>query len=272
MQYVDDGSGAPVLFVHGSPGGSDQGRLMGGFLVARGYRVISPSRPGYHGTPLTDGNATPEQQAEMELAVMEGLGIDQFALVCWSGGGASSYTLAARNPGRVSALVAIAAVSGPYTWERPKEESLLTGRFGAWLMKELSRHAPREVVKQLVSSEGDLDKGERGALVAQIWDDDAKREWALALMASITGDRRDGLRNDQLMFPKIGDLGLASITAPTLLVHATTDADVPISHSEHVATTIPGAELVRVEGGTHVSVWTDPGSAELQERIAGHIR
>jgi pimeloyl-ACP methyl ester carboxylesterase len=272
MQYLDEGSGAPVLFVHGSPGGSDQGSLMGGFLVAGGYRVVSPSRPGYHGTPLTDDNATPERQAEMELSVMDGLGIDRFAVACWSGGGASSYTLASHHPERVSAVAAIAAVSGPYTWEHPKQESMLTGRFGAWLMKELSRHAPREVVKQLVSSEGELDKDERRKLVGEIWDDEAKREWALALMASITGDRRDGLRNDQEQFPKIGDLGLASITAPTLLVHATTDADVPISHSEHAALTIPGAELVRVEGGTHVSVWTDPGSDDLQERIAGHLR
>jgi pimeloyl-ACP methyl ester carboxylesterase len=271
MQYLDDGRGAPVLFVHGSPGGSDQGRLMGAFLVARGYRVVSPSRPGYHGTPLTDDNAGPEQQAEMELALMDELGIDRFAVACWSGGGASSYTLVSRNPDRVTALAAIAAVSGPYKWEHPNEESMLTGRFGAWLMKELSRHVPREVVKQLVSSEGDLGKDERRKLVAQIWDDEAKREWALALMASITGDRRDGLRNDQRQFPKIGDLGLASITTPTLLVHATTDADVPISHSEHAANSIPGAELVRVEGGTHVSVWTDPGSDDLQARIAGHL-
>jgi pimeloyl-ACP methyl ester carboxylesterase len=271
MRYADDGAGAPLLFVHGSPGGCDQGRLMSAFLVARGFRVICPSRPGYHGTPLTDDNSTPDRQAEMELALMDVLGIDRFALACWSGGGASSYTLAARHPERVTSLAAIAAVSGPYNWDHPHEESMLSGRFGAWLMKVLSRHAPRDVVKEMVSSEGDLSKDERKELVAQIWDDDAKREWALGLMASITGDRRDGLRNDQEQFPKIADLGLASIAAPTLLVHATTDADVPFSHSEHAALAIPGAEFVRVEGGTHVSVWTDPTSDDLQEQIATHV-
>ena len=271
MQYLDDGEGAPVLFVHGSPGGCDQGKLMGAFLAARGFRVISPSRSGYHGTPLTDDNATPEQQGDMELALMEGLGIERFALACWSGGGPSSYTLAARNPDRVTALAAIAAVSGPYSWDHPHEESMLAGRFGAWLVKELSRHAPKDVVKELVSSEGDLSKDRRKELVEQIWEDEAKRAWSLALMASITGDRREGLHNDQAQYPKIADLGLAGIRTPTLLVHATTDADVPISHSEHAAAAIPGAELVRVDGGTHVSVWTDPASDDLQDRIAKHL-
>jgi pimeloyl-ACP methyl ester carboxylesterase len=272
MRYVEDGAGAPLLFVHGSPGGCDQGRLMGAFLAARGFRVISPSRPGYHGSPLSDENATPRAQAEMELALMDSLGVDRFALACWSGGGPSSYTLAARNPGRVTSMAAIAAVSGPYHWEHPHEESMLSGRFGAWLMKELSRHAPREVVKQMVASEGDLDKDDRKKLVEQIWDDDAKREWALGLMASITGDRHDGLRNDQQQFPEIGELALASISAPSLLVHATTDADVPVAHSEHAAATIPGADFVRLDGGTHVSVWTDPSSNDLQARIAEHLR
>jgi len=271
MQYLDDGEGMPVLFVHGSPGGCDQGQLMGAFLAARGFRVISPSRPGYHGTPLGDDNGTPEQQAEMELALMDGLGIDRFAIGCWSGGGPSSYTLTARHPDRVTALAAIAAVSGPYSWDHPHEESMLAGRFGAWLMKELSHHAPRDVVKELVSSEGDLSKDKRKELVGQIWNDETKRAWALALMASITGDRREGLRNDQAQYPKITDLGLADIDTPTLLVHATTDADVPVSHSEHAAATIPGAQLVTIDGGTHVSVWTDPASEALQQGIADHL-
>jgi pimeloyl-ACP methyl ester carboxylesterase len=38
MRYAEDGDGAPLLFVHGSPGGCDQGQLMGAFLVARGFR------------------------------------------------------------------------------------------------------------------------------------------------------------------------------------------------------------------------------------------
>jgi pimeloyl-ACP methyl ester carboxylesterase len=44
VEYIDSGQGKPVLFVHGSPGGCDQGAVMGAFLVPQGFRVIAPSR------------------------------------------------------------------------------------------------------------------------------------------------------------------------------------------------------------------------------------
>ena len=52
VEYLDHGDGPPVLFVHGSPGGCDQGAVMTEFLVARGFRTVSISRPGYLGSPL----------------------------------------------------------------------------------------------------------------------------------------------------------------------------------------------------------------------------
>ena len=109
-EHVDLGSGPPLLFVHGSPGGCDQGELMSRFLVGA-HRVVAPSRPGYRGTPLTDEHRTPEAQADLAVALMDELGIDRFHVVCWSGGGPSAYHLAARHPERVAGVVAIAAVS-----------------------------------------------------------------------------------------------------------------------------------------------------------------
>src|SRR5262245_18571870 len=82
VEYIDRGEGAPVLFVHGSPGGCDQGAVMTEFLLPRGFRTISISRPGYLGTPLTDAVADPDQQAELELALMDALGIGEFAVMC----------------------------------------------------------------------------------------------------------------------------------------------------------------------------------------------
>jgi pimeloyl-ACP methyl ester carboxylesterase len=66
--------------------------------------------------------------------------------MCWSGGGPSSYRLAAMQPDRVTSLVAIAPVSGPFEFEGAGEEKMLMGRFGAWLMKEMVRHTPKDTV------------------------------------------------------------------------------------------------------------------------------
>src|SRR4029453_13260458 len=76
VQYLDEGEGAPLLFIHGSPGGCDQGSLMTRFLRDRGWRTISLSRPGYLDTPLTDDNKTPDAQAALARALMDASQID----------------------------------------------------------------------------------------------------------------------------------------------------------------------------------------------------
>ena len=80
---------------------------------------------------------------------MDNLGIGTFAVMCWSGGGPSSYRLAAKHPDRVSALVALAALSMRYEFANginSIEYSLLTGAVGNWLLKEMAKHAPKSVV------------------------------------------------------------------------------------------------------------------------------
>jgi len=270
VECRDEGDGPCVLFVHGSPGGCDQGSLMTRFLRARGWRTIAFSRPGYLGTPLDDGNRTPDAQAALAAALMDERGVERFALMCWSGGGPASYRLAATAPDRVTSLAAVASVSNVFNFEGAGEEKMLMGRFGAWLMKELVRHAPKETVKSMVKQEGDLDKDRRQVLVAAIWNDADKREFALDLMSTIVGDRKHGFENDLEQFRSL-DLGLEHVGVPALLLHATADADVPFAQSEHARAHLPHADLVTIEGGTHVSVWTDPDAEAHQERIASFL-
>ena len=273
IEYVDRGTGPVVLFVHGSPGGSDQGVLMTEFLVDAGFRVVTPSRPGYLGTPLTGDHIGPDQQAQVEAALMAALGVDRFGIMCWSGGGPSAYRLAVNHPDRVTALVAIAAVSKAYTFATGLEQSMMAGRFGAWLIKEMGKHAPKSLVKSTVGEEGDLSKAELKELTEEIWDDEVKRRFVLGLADTVTFQgRKAGLDNDHAIFPTIEDMQLSRITAPTLLVHGTVDTDVAPEYSDFALGAIPGAEIVRVEGGTHIAVWTDPTSGALHEQIVAFLR
>jgi pimeloyl-ACP methyl ester carboxylesterase len=61
-----------------------------------------------------------------------------------------------------------------------------------------------------------------------------------------------------VQFPGLDDLGLATITAPTLLVHGSADSDVAPEYSERAVDAIAGAELHAVKGGTHLATWTRP--------------
>jgi pimeloyl-ACP methyl ester carboxylesterase len=274
LEHADAGTGPAVLFLHGSPGGSDQGELMTRFLVDT-HRVVAPSRPGYRGTPLTDENRTPAAQADLAVALMDRLGIDRFDLACWSGGGPSAYLLAARHPDRVRSLVALAAVSTSYEVDLRRrvgmaEEKLLMNRFGSWLAGKLADGAPRTAVKMLLSEEGDLSRQQVKELTAEVLDDEEQRAFALGLFDTVTGPRRAGFATDLDQYAEL-DLPLADVTAPVLLVHARTDADVPYSHSEHAASRLPSARLMTLETGTHISAWTGPDAAGVQEAVRAHL-
>ena len=52
VEYAERGFGPPVLSIHGTGGGWDQGLSIARGLVERGYRVIAPSRYGYLRTPM----------------------------------------------------------------------------------------------------------------------------------------------------------------------------------------------------------------------------
>ncbi len=185
------------------------------------------------------------------------------------GGGPSSYRLTVKHPERVTALVALAGVSKMYEFANginSLEYSLLTGGLGTWLFKEMARHMPKEVVKMSVTDESDLSKEQAKELSEHIWNDEDKRNFVLAISGTISG-RKAGLENDRDQFPKIGDLGLDKITAPTLLVHGTADSDVRPDQTENAAQQIPNAEVIRVQKGTHLCVWTDPTSEDIQGRI-----
>jgi hypothetical protein len=47
IEYLEAGTGVPLLVVHGSGGGHDQGMAFAGTLARQGVRVIAMSRFGY---------------------------------------------------------------------------------------------------------------------------------------------------------------------------------------------------------------------------------
>ncbi len=275
IAYLDRGQGPPVLVVHGSPGGHDQGSLMADFLVQAGLRAIIPSRPGYLGSALNESNRSIDGSADALAALMAALGIDAFAVMCWSGGGPSSYRLALRHADKVTALVALAAVSQRYEWRPGADERFMFGSaLGNGLLKIMREHAPHALVGATLGSEGDLPKAELEALVEQVWADPVKRRFVVDLAGTVSwrGERKAGLDNDIAHFAAITDLQLERITVPTLLVQGLVDTDVPPQHSAFAAARIPGAQLRWAERGGHLAAFTDPAADALQAQIVEFMR
>ena len=97
VEYAERGEGEPILSIHGTLGGWDQGLVAGEYLRVNGFRIIAPSRPGYLGTPLSTGR-TFAQQGDALAALLDVLEIDRIIVFALSGGGPAGYELAVEAP------------------------------------------------------------------------------------------------------------------------------------------------------------------------------
>jgi pimeloyl-ACP methyl ester carboxylesterase len=104
--YIEQGSGSPLVLVHGSVSDYREWDLQMRSL-AKHYRVIAYSRR-YHWPNLPPGtaaDASVERQAEDLAAIIRALGIAPAHIVAHSFGGAVALELALRHPEMVRSLV-----------------------------------------------------------------------------------------------------------------------------------------------------------------------
>lgn len=75
MEYAVAGSGRPLLMIHGTGGGFDQGLDFAERLLPMGYRVIAPSRFGYLRSDFPSDPSS-ASQADAFVDLLDELGIE----------------------------------------------------------------------------------------------------------------------------------------------------------------------------------------------------
>ena len=104
--------GDAVVFVHGSgPGASGHSNFKKNIdaFAAAGYRVIVPDLPGFgYSSKPTDRDYTTRFFSEHLVGLLDAVGIDGFALIGNSLGGAISIRAALDHPDRVTKLILMA--------------------------------------------------------------------------------------------------------------------------------------------------------------------
>ena len=110
IEVQEAGQGTPLLMIHGSGGGHDQGMAWARPLAQHGVRVIAMSRFGYLRTPRPD-DASPQAQADAHACLLDALGIAKAAVMGVSAGGPSALQTAIRHPQRVRALVLVVPIA-----------------------------------------------------------------------------------------------------------------------------------------------------------------
>ena len=262
IEYTEGGSGPPVLVIHGSGGGYDQGELLVRALLGDRFRWITPSRFGYLRSAFREG-ATFDDQAHAYARLLDRLGVDEVAVVALSHGGPSALLFAALHPERVSSLTLISC--GVASSDTPDQAQ--AGRRGDLLMTVFKHDALywgltklfKRRLKELMGADGAVIAGltrEQRALVDQVID---HMNPVSPRAAGAAFDNTAALPNERI----------AAVRAPTLVFHARDDTLQLFHNAEFAASTIPDAKLVSFERGGHLLLSVE--QATIRRAMQRHI-
>ena len=279
IEYALKGSGPVLLFLHGGPGGYDQGLLVHEMWNERGFSVLSISRPGYLRTPLTTG-VTFEEQADAVEALLVSLGISEVAVLGASAGGPVALQFALRHPKRVRALILMAAVSQEYIVSESQMKSTMAKIFlsdamvdiGVWMFDILTRRWPSFSLKMSSKETVGLDSAALNDYVKQVMSIPEQVLWFKRFMrtACPMSSRMAGLNNDLEQLERVSFENLNEIMCPTLVVHGTVDTDVPFSNAEFSANSIPNARLYSIENIGHL-VWLGEHVSKMNSDLLEYL-
>ena len=256
IEYQEAGQGLPLLMIHGSGGGHDQGMAFARPLTQHGIRVIAMSRFGYLRTPRPV-DASPEAQADAHTCLLDALGIKQAAVMGASAGGPSAMQTAIRHPDRVSALVLVVPIAYKLDTVADSAPPLSNSR-DAMLLRLLGsdflfwaglRIARDQVIRYVLATPPEL--------IAAASAQERARVNAMAERILPVSARAEGLRDDTGLGKRLVRYALHSIRLPTLVVSARDDGFGTYASAEYTASQITGAKFVGFENGGHLLVGHD---------------
>ncbi len=109
LSYTERGSGRPILLLHGGAGPISVAAWAELFARTHPVRVITPTHPGFGGTPRPDGLSSVRTLAGVYGAFLDQLGLEGVTVIGNSVGGWIAAELALASPGRLSSLIIVDA-------------------------------------------------------------------------------------------------------------------------------------------------------------------
>src|SRR5687767_1060721 len=119
IEYSLSGQGKAILFVHGGHVDCRETIFQKG-LDPNTFCFITPSRPGYGRTPLTEQNRTPKGTADLFIALLDRLAIQKATIIGISAGGLAAIEMAANYPDRITNLALMSALTKKWFSETDK--------------------------------------------------------------------------------------------------------------------------------------------------------
>jgi pimeloyl-ACP methyl ester carboxylesterase len=216
MYYEREGSGEPLILLHGGTGCHDDWVYAGRDEFVREYSVIAPDARGHGATSNCRTTITHRQCALDTLALLDHLGVKKCRAIGLSMGGNILLHIATMQPDRIEAMILVSA-----TMYFPEQT------------RAIMRQVPSPDKQPIQEWERMRRSHKRGdEQITHLWD------WTRGLQDSY---------DDMNFTPPI----LSKVTAPTLIVYGDRDPLYPVEMAVAMYRAIPRSSLWIVPNGSH---------------------
>lgn len=265
LEYAIAGDGPPLMMIHGTGGGYDQGLLFAAGLRERGFRIIAPSRFGYLGSAFPD-DASPMHQADVLVEVLDHLGIDRLPVLGGSAGALTAAEFALRHPDRCSHLGLLVPAANLTNRDPVEFTALQRLAVGAVLGSDvafwaLSRLAPGQMIRTLLATDS--------ALLDMVSAEEQLRARTILDQIFPISRKLDGLRTDGFWAGAPSPTAYEDLAVPTLILSCEDDLFGTAATARLLAERIPDAELTVYETGGHIWLGHDD---DIADGITAFIR
>lgn len=250
LHFLDEGTGPPLLLIHGHTLDHRVWDWVAPILVTAGLRVIRPDLRGHGASSRPDrGYHTSHHAADMAV-VLDAAGVGRAAVVGYSLGGGIALEMALEMAPRISSLV----LASPVLPDRPFEEEFF-----------LNLRAVAKVARERGISEAMLGPW----LSSPLWRGSVEQAEILDKLRSIVRDfpgadylasERDRVQRDWTVPERLGE-----IATPTLVLVGELEMAGFRGWAREIAAGVRRGRLVELAGCGHLHLLEDP------ERVAGLI-
>lgn len=258
IHYVErPGDGVPVVMIHGLPGThADFDRVLPHLA---GAHVISIDRPGFG---WSKGGWLPYQkQIDLVHEMLTRMGLSPAILVGHSFGGTLALGVARRYPQDVAKMILVAPGAGG---TRSNTMDLLNAHYIRFSQLPLLRTVIDTTVGNLVKRVSAIPAAGHAFDPAPV--DPAYRQRLLSV--TMSPGNLASFASEQLAFDDTSrwvDANVPDIGVPSVIIAALGDQLIRFEHARRLAETLPGTELITVDGN-HMIPYSHPAVIAEQVR------
>jgi pimeloyl-ACP methyl ester carboxylesterase len=259
--------GYPWLWVPGSPSAAADYPRLDDLATKLDLRLVTWSRPGYGGsTPRPvppEGPRIVDDVPDIE-AILNALGMDEFVVVGWSGGGPRALACAAVLSDRCRAAATLAGLapfdaagldwmSGMGPGNVADFTAALQGPevYAAFQEKFFMPMASASVADVAAGLDQLLTPTDEATFTGDL------AQWLAETMHRAGAQGVVGVRDDGLALAAPWGFDVGSISVPTAIWAGGQDATVPYAHGHWLAANVPGATAHLFDDAGHITLVND---------------